>query len=96
MSYRFIPSFFLYRNWVYGQVTRKSSYPKLCRQNFWVKSPEMMGYVVWNFIMLKNILTSLQRFFRLNNFKERDILLICRASLIPSSLKERDVVYTLY
>ena len=95
MSYRFIPSFFLYRNWVYGQVTRKSSYPKLCRTNP-VKSPEMLGYVVWNSIMLKNILTSLPRFFRLNNFKERDILLICRAFLIPSSLKERDVVYTLY
>ena len=70
MRYRFIPSFFLYRNWVYGQVTRKSSCPKLCRTNpelcrpkFWVKSPEMFGYVAWNFIMLKNILTSLWRFF---------------------------------
>ena len=41
MSYRFIPSFFLYRNWVYGQVTRKSPCPKLSRR--------IQSYVAQNF-----------------------------------------------
>ena len=32
--------------------------PELCCPKFLVKSPEIVSYVTWNFIMLNNILTS--------------------------------------